>query len=120
MPDPKRAQKAPHANQPLAPLNIAFITARFGHQFGGAEAYGVELMRELAKRHHITVIGYEYDPACSLQLPFIRVKEPALRQSWLRSYLLARRVDQLLDTRNFQIMQSNVNCWIDDVEVFLL
>src|SRR5690625_729609 len=117
MPDPKRAQKAHHANQPLAPLNIAFITDRFGHQFGGAEAYGVELMRELAKRHHITVIGYEYDPACSLQLPFIRVKEPALRQSWLRSYLFARRVNQLLATRNFQIVHSHVNGWSANVDV---
>ena len=31
-------------------LRIAFVVDRFGNRFGGAEAYGVELMRELRKR----------------------------------------------------------------------
>src|SRR5690625_1212801 len=74
-------------------------------------------MRELSRRHHITVIGYEYDPACSLKLPFIPIREPALRQSWLRSYLFARTVNQLLATRNFQIVHSHVNGWSADVDV---
>ena len=35
-------------------LRIAFVVDRFGNRFGGAEAYGVELMRELAEKHEIT------------------------------------------------------------------
>src|SRR5690625_2526197 len=68
-------------------------------------------------RHHITVIGYEYDPDCSFRLPFIPVRKPALPQSWLRSYLFARTVNQLLATRNFQIVHSHVNGWSADVDV---
>src|SRR5690625_7017953 len=72
MPDKKRTPKA-SALTSLPPLSIAFVTTRFGQQFGGAEAYGVELMRELSKRHQVTVIGYEYDPQSALELPFIAV-----------------------------------------------
>ncbi|HLV29106.1 MAG TPA: glycosyltransferase family 1 protein, partial [Burkholderiaceae bacterium] len=55
-----------HAATPR--LKIAFVVDRFGNRYGGAEAYGVELMRELAQRHDVTVFGREYDPDCNLTL----------------------------------------------------
>src|SRR5690625_6742260 len=90
MPDQERTPKTSALNA-LAPLDIAFVTTRFGHQFGGAEAYGVELMRELSKRHRITVIGYEYDPHSALKLSFIPVHINNRLPSWIRSYLFAKK-----------------------------
>src|SRR5690625_1968210 len=68
-------------------------------------------------RHHITVIGYEYDPDCSFRLPFIPVRKPALPQSWLRSYLFSRAVNQILAKRSYHIVHSHVNGWSADVDV---
>lgn len=116
MPDSKRTPKTP-TKETHNKLNIAFITTRFGHQFGGAEAYGVELMRELAKTHQITVIGYEYDKECGLILPFIPVHNPQHLPSWIRSYLFARQAEHILNTKQFDIVHSHVGGWSADVDV---
>ncbi|MFP3758033.1 glycosyltransferase family 1 protein, partial [Cupriavidus sp. SIMBA_020] len=47
-------------------LRIALLVDRFGNRFGGAEAYGVELMRVLGERHDISVVARDYDS----DLPF--------------------------------------------------
>lgn len=57
--------------QPQKRLKLAFVVDRFGNRFGGAEAYGVELMRQLSRDHDITVFAREYDPACGIDLPFV-------------------------------------------------
>lgn len=116
MPDQERTPKASALNA-LAPLDIAFVTTRFGHQFGGAEAYGVELMRELSKRHRITVIGYEYDPHSALKLSFIPVHISNRLPSWIRSYLYAKKVSKILKQHSFQIVHSHVGGWCGDVDV---
>src|SRR5699024_6031024 len=116
MPHQERTPKTSALNA-LAPLYIAFVTTRFGHQFGGAEAYGVELMRELSKRHRITVIGYEYDPHSALKLSFIPVHINNRLPSWIRSYLFAKKVSQILKQHSFQIVHSHVGGWCGDVDV---
>src|SRR5690606_27794239 len=78
-----------HAATPR--LKIAFVVDRFGNRYGGAEAYGVELMRELAQRHDVTVFGREYDPDCNLTLPFISLLPPRGIPSWLRALVFALR-----------------------------
>ena len=55
-------------------LKIAFVVDRFGQRFGGAEAYGVELMRELAHNHDITVFARDYDDQCALRLPYVPLR----------------------------------------------
>lgn len=98
-------------------LNIAFIGYKFGHQYGGAEAYGVELMRELATRHNITVIAREYDPQCDLQLPFIPIVLSDYWPSWIRSYLFAKETDRLIKSGNYDLVHSHMNGWNGDVDV---
>lgn len=38
-------------------LRITLLVDRFGNRFGGAEAYGVELMRVLGQRHDVSVVA---------------------------------------------------------------
>lgn len=99
------------------PLKIAFITSSFGHQYGGAEAYGVDLMRELAKRHDITVIGYAYDSACGLNLPFIPIPFSKRWPSWLRSYLFAREAERIIQAGDYDLVHSHMNGWCGDVDI---
>lgn len=98
-------------------LNIAFITYKFGHQYGGAEAYGVELMRELAKRHDITVIGRAYDPACNLNLPFIPITLSNYWPSWIRTYLFAKETARLVKDAKYDLVHSHMNGWSADVDI---
>ena len=72
-------------------LKIAFVVDRFGARFGGAEAYGVALMRELAIDHDITVFAREYDEACDLRLPYVCLRSWAGWPSWVRVLLFAIR-----------------------------
>lgn len=102
---------------PLPKLHIAFISYRFGHQYGGAEAYGVELMRELAKRHTITVIGHTYDDSCGLKLPFIPIEISSRWPSWLRSYLFAKHVDTLIKQGDYDLVHSHMNGWNGDLDI---
>ena len=101
----------------LPSLKIAFITYKFGHQYGGAEAYGVELMRELAKQHEITVIGCTYDSNCTLKLPFIPIHISERWPSWLRSYLFAKQADRLVTAGNYDLVHSHMNGWSGDVDI---
>ncbi|MER1966967.1 glycosyltransferase family 4 protein [Castellaniella sp. GW247-6E4] len=99
------------------PLAIAFVVDRFGARFGGAEAYGVALMRELAAAgHRITVFAREYDEACGLTLPFVPIVTSRHWPSWIRVFLFARRAARA--TRSgFDIVHSHMNGWCGDVEV---
>lgn len=98
-------------------LNLAFITYKFGHQYGGAEAYGVELMRELAKRHDITVIGRTYDSECDLQLPFIPITLSDRWPSWIRTYLFAKEADRIVTEGNYDLVHSHMNGWNGDLDI---
>ena len=102
---------------PLPQLNIAFITYKFGHQYGGAEAYGVELVRELAKRHNITVISYAFDESCGLTLPFLPIKISSRWPSWLRSYFFAKQVDTLIKQGDYDLVHSHMNGWNGDLDI---
>ncbi|WP_368646922.1 glycosyltransferase family 4 protein [Castellaniella ginsengisoli] len=110
MPDPA----SPGVAQPLS---IAFVVDRFGNRFGGAEAYGVELMRELAAAgHRVTVFAREYDPACGLELPFRPIAVSRRWPSWIRVWLFARRAARA--TRGgYDIVHSHMNGWCGNVEV---
>lgn len=97
-------------------LRIAFVVDRFGNRYGGAEAYGVELMRVLAQRHHVTVLAREYDRECGLDLPFVPLKSPRGLPSWLRVLCFAIRACRA--TRNeFDIVHSHMNGYCGNVEV---
>ncbi|NYT86638.1 glycosyltransferase family 4 protein [Pollutimonas harenae] len=101
---------------PRPRLKIAFVVDRFGHRFGGAEAYGVELMRELAIDHDITVFARDYDPACDVQLPFVPVRAWSILPSWLRVLLFACRVRRLT-RKGYDVVHSHTNGWSGDIEV---
>ena len=97
-------------------LKIAFVVDRFGNRYGGAEAYGVALMRELAARHDVTVLAREYDPACELKLPFIPLRSRRGWPSWIRVLSFAVRARRA--TRGgFDIVHSHMNGWCGDIEV---
>jgi len=98
-------------------LSIAFVVDRFGARYGGAEAYGVALMRELvAAGHRVTVFARAYDPQCGLQLPFHPVVAGRHWPSWIRVWLFARRAARAT-RQGFDIVHSHMNGWCGDVEV---
>lgn len=99
------------------PVSIAFVVDRFGSRYGGAEAYGVELMRELAASgHHIHVFARAYDQDCDLKLPFTRIQIANYWPSWVRVLLFAIKAARL--TRNkYDIVHSHMNGWCGDIEV---
>lgn len=98
-------------------LRIAFISYRFGRQFGGAEAYGVELMKELAKRHDIEVITHEADPELEKSFTVIPATITAKWPSWIRSYLFAKKTASLTKSTSYDIIHSHMNGWNGDVDV---
>lgn len=100
----------------MSRLKIAFVVDRFGSRYGGAEAYGVALMRELARDHDVTVYARSYDRACGLDLPFVRLALWSGWPSWLRVLLFARRAARLTRGR-YDIVHSHVNGSCGDVEV---
>ena len=106
----------PFADQNPARLRIAFVVDRFGNRFGGAEAYGVELMRELARHHDITVFARDYDSRCDLKLPYVPIRHWSRWPGWIRSWLFARKAAQAT-ARGFDIVHSHMNGWCGDVEV---
>ncbi len=103
-------------DMPPPRLKIAFVVDRFGNRYGGAEAYGVELMRELAGAHDITVFAREYDQACGLELPFVSLRSWRHWPSWLRVLIFAWRARRATRT-GFDIVHSHMNGWCGDVEV---
>ena len=64
-------------------LRIAFITERFGRKFGGAEAYAVHLLEQLAPHHDVTVIAREF--AHDLPIKEIQVNKCLGWSSWIRA-----------------------------------
>ncbi|NYT59055.1 glycosyltransferase family 4 protein [Alcaligenaceae bacterium] len=101
---------------PATRLNIAFVVDRFGNRYGGAEAYGVELMRELAVDHDIIIFARDYDPGCNLKLPFVALRSWSFLPSWLRVLLFAIRVRRLT-RKGYDIVHSHTNGWCGDIEV---
>lgn len=97
-------------------LRIALVVDRFGSRFGGAEAYGVALMQELACEHDITIFAREFDPACPVHLPFVQVSVSPHWPSWVRSLLFAWRAARATRT-GFDIVHSHKNGWCGDIEV---
>ncbi len=100
---------------PSTRLKIAYVVDRFGRRFGGAEAYGVALMRELAKEHDVTVVARQYDEPLA-NLPWERVNVSSRYPSWLRVALFAHRARKQTQKR-FDIVHSHVNGQCGDVEV---
>ncbi|WP_154390843.1 glycosyltransferase, partial [Bordetella pertussis] len=95
-------------------MRIALLVDRFGNRFGGAEAYGVELMRILARRHDVTVVAREYDS--DLALPFLPVRVSCRLPSWLRVLYFAWRAARLTRA-GFDIVHSHMNGGAGDVQV---
>ncbi len=102
---------------PEQALSIAFVVDRFGARYGGAEAYGVELMRELVSQgHRVKVFARAYDKGCDLKLDFEQIRLASCWPSWLRVLLFAYKAARL--TKNgFDIVHSHMNGWCGDVEV---
>ncbi|UHL66283.1 glycosyltransferase family 4 protein [Paralcaligenes sp. KSB-10] len=97
-------------------MKIAFVVDRFGSRYGGAEAYGVALMRELARGHEITVFARDYDSACDLRLPFVPLRSWSGWPSWIRVLLFAWRAGRCT-RKGFDIVHSHMNGWCGDIEV---
>jgi len=95
---------------------LAFVVDRFGARFGGAEAYGVALMRELSADHEITVFAREYDPECGVSLPFVPLRSWGGWPSWVRVLLFAIRARRATRT-GFDVVHSHMNGWCGNVEV---
>lgn len=95
-------------------LRIALLVDRFGNRFGGAEAYGVELMRVLGKRHEIAVVARDFDS--DLPFDFLRVRVPGWLPSWMRVLYFAWRADRLTRDR-YDIVHSHMNGWAGEIQV---
>lgn len=110
------AYRDPAKDAAAGRLRIAFVVDRFGNRFGGAEAYGVSLARELAVRHDVTILARDYDPACALRLPFLSLRSWKGLPSWMRVAWFAWRARRL--TRfGYDIVHSHMNGYCGDVEV---
>ncbi|MFM9871038.1 glycosyltransferase family 4 protein [Achromobacter xylosoxidans] len=95
-------------------LRIALLVDRFGNRFGGAEAYGVELMRVLGQRHDISVVARDFDS--DLPFPFHPVRFPGWLPSWMRVLYFAWKADRL--TRGcYDIVHSHMNGWAGEIQV---
>lgn len=95
-------------------LRIALLVDRFGNRFGGAEAYGVELMRVLGQRHDISVVARDFDS--DLPFPFHPVRFPGWLPSWMRVPYFAWKADRLTRGR-YDIVHSHMNGWAGEIQV---
>ncbi|MFY1990867.1 glycosyltransferase family 4 protein [Achromobacter xylosoxidans] len=95
-------------------LRIALLVDRFGNRFGGAEAYGVELMRVLGQRHDISVVARDFDS--DLPFPFHPVRFPGWLPSWMRVLYFAWKADRLTRGR-YDIVHSHMNGWAGEIQV---
>ena len=102
------------AGAPERRLRIALLVDRFGNRFGGAEAYGVELMRVLGKRHDISVVARDFDS--DLPFDYLPVRFPGWLPSWTRVLYFAWRADRLTRGR-FDIVHSHMNGWAGEIQV---
>ncbi|MDQ8034235.1 MAG: glycosyltransferase family 4 protein [Bordetella sp.] len=98
-----------------ARLRIALLVDRFGKRFGGAEAYGVELARELSLRHDVTVITRTCDS--DLAVAHLPIRVSRRLPSWIRVLYFAWRASQLARAGRFDIVHSHMNGWAGDVQV---
>lgn len=96
-------------------LKIALLVDRFGTHFGGAESYAVELARELAARHDVTIIARAYDS--DLDLPFIKIPVSSKLPSWIRLLCFVRAADRIVKQYKFDVVHSHVNGWVGDIQV---
>lgn len=95
-------------------LRIALLVDRFGNRFGGAEAYGVELMRVLGQRHDVSIVARDFDS--DLPFRFLPVRFPGWLPSWMRVLYFAWRADRLTRGR-FDIVHSHMNGWAGEIQV---
>ena len=95
-------------------LRIALLVDRFGNRFGGAEAYGVELMRVLGQRHDVSVVARDFDS--DLPFPFLPVRFPGWLPSWMRVLYFAWKADRLTRGR-YDIVHSHMNGWAGEIQV---
>ena len=95
-------------------LRIALLVDRFGNRFGGADAYGVELMRVLGQRRDVSVVARDFDS--DLPFPFLPVRFPAWLPSWMRVLYFAWRADRLTRGR-YDIVHSHMNGWAGEIQV---
>ncbi|MBO9331623.1 glycosyltransferase [Achromobacter xylosoxidans] len=95
-------------------LRIALLVDRFGNRFGGAEAYGVELMRVLGQRHDVSVVARDFDS--DLPFSFLPVRFPVWLPSWMRVLYFAWRADRLTRGR-YDIVHSHMNGWAGEIQV---
>jgi UDP-glucose:(heptosyl)LPS alpha-1,3-glucosyltransferase len=101
---------------PETRLKVAFVVDRFGARFGGAEAYGVALMRELSVSCDVTVFARDYDRECSVRLPYVPIQSWKGWPSWCRVLLFAFKSTRLIGSE-FDIVHSHVNGWNGDIDV---
>lgn len=97
-------------------LNIAFVVDKFGSRWGGAESYGVELMRVLSRTHNVTVFASNYDTECDLKLNFIPLKSKSYWPSWYRVMRQAFQAKRLTAS-GYDIVHSHNNGFAGNVEV---
>ncbi|MBB1624782.1 glycosyltransferase family 4 protein [Achromobacter sp. UMC71] len=95
-------------------LRIALLVDRFGNRFGGAEAYGVELMRVLGKRHDVSIVARDFDS--DLPFPFLPIRFPGWLPSWMRVLYFAWKADRLTRGR-YDIVHSHMNGWAGEIQV---
>ncbi|OCZ65464.1 transferase, partial [Achromobacter xylosoxidans] len=95
-------------------MRIALLVDRFGNRFGGAEAYGVELMRVLGQRHDVSVVARDFDS--DLPFPFLPVRFPGWLPSWMRVLYFAWKADRLTRGR-YDIVHSHMNGWAGEIQV---
>ncbi len=95
-------------------LRIALLVDRFGNRFGGAEAYGVELMRVLGQRHDVSIVARDFDS--DLPFPFLPVRFPGWLPSWMRVLYFAWKADRLTRGR-YDIVHSHMNGWAGEIQV---
>lgn len=101
------------APSPRPRKRVAFITRRFGKQFGGAEAYGEFVMDALRKSHDIHVFCQEWDSP--LDLPHTVVPRRRGLPRWLNLMDFTRRCQAL--TAGFDVVHSHENSWLGNVHV---
>lgn len=95
-------------------LRIALLVDRFGNRFGGAEAYGVELMRVLGRRHDVSIVARDFDS--DLPFPFLPIRFPGWLPSWMRVLYFAWKADRLTRGR-YDIVHSHMNGWAGEIQV---
>jgi len=105
----------------LQRLRIAFVTDQFGQRFGGAEAYGVFLMQELAQRHDVVAVRL-FDPL-ELSLPdvgLITLRDPETGEQLhvdTQDRGFRQRYADLAEQREAQLRQSLARAGVDTLEL---